>query len=302
MSAYHNGKNLRAISFHCLAFICVGISAPRIKGNPLKYDYTHSEAPSEYECSNDYLNAIYDDLESGGWNESLEGGNIMGGVKMNYDEGSDKAHQHSCLDLDNGCSELVELGVCDTSPEIMKEICAKSCQFCLDINFDKGVTQEINGSSAEKLRTIESIRQSNIYIQSSVLSYPKQAQQACRDTHRLCAFWAGQSECDKLYSHFLADHCPLSCRRCEITGEMNVKQNVTGFDREIELTQNVMRQSHEYLVKIYNETTPQHLEAILEKCVNRYPLCAFWASINECDGNSVFMDKNCALACQSCTI
>ncbi len=35
---------------------------------------------------------------------------------------------------------------------------------------------------------------------------------------------------------------------------------------------------------------------------NNHDLCAFWTSVGECDSNRIFMQDNCAAACQLCLL
>ena len=39
---------------------------------------------------------------------------------------------------------------------------------------------------------------------------------------------------------------------------------------------------------------------LIQQCVNKHGLCAWWASSQECTSNPVYMEDNCILACQQC--
>lgn len=59
----------------------------------------------------------------------------------------------------------------------------------------------------------------------------------------------------------------------------------------------VIEQMNEYL---NTEMTKPELRRLRDLCVNKDKMCAYWASLRECDVNPGYMKIECALACRSC--
>ena len=58
-----------------------------------------------------------------------------------------------------------------------------------------------------------------------------------------------------------------------------------------------IKKAHAYMEEDATKTLD---EKILQNCQNRHELCAFWASIGECENNKAYMQTNCAPSCLSC--
>ena len=109
----------------------------------------------------------------------------------------------------------------------------------------------------------------------------------------------------------MEEHCPLSCNTCpeviteddeeedieallEATTEFGVKQEATGSEKA--QTLNVIRASVDYMKNEVHDLP----RTILDECLNRKELCAFWSAVGECQNNEAYMLINCAPSCKSC--
>jgi len=72
---------------------------------------------------------------------------------------------------------------------------------------------------------------------------------------------------------------------------------VTGTKEEIAGTLAVINTMTKYLEE---ELPKQKYDKVRPICVNKDKLCAFWASLGECEESAAYMKTDCALACQSC--
>mmetsp|Transcript_393 Transcript_393/g.376 ORF Transcript_393/g.376 Transcript_393/m.376 type:complete len:148 (+) Transcript_393:1-444(+) len=80
--------------------------------------------------------------------------------------------------------------------------------------------------------------------------------------------------------------------------DMGVEQTVSGTKAETEKVRKVIEDMKEYyLTEVMAK--PEY-DSVRTNCVNKNPLCAFWASIGECDTNRGFMLTSCAPTCRSC--
>ena len=90
----------------------------------------------------------------------------------------------------------------------------------------------------------------------------------CKDRHDLCKFWSSIGECESNKA-WMTRACPISCDKCN--GERD-------FGRR--------------------SATCRFLGSTV--CIDRHRLCSFWASLNECETNKVWMLVQCAKSCKSC--
>lgn len=77
--------------------------------------------------------------------------------------------------------------------------------------------------------------------------------------------------------------------------DFGVDQKVEGSEEENTKTQKVIFSTIRYMRELRN-TNPEAADL----CRNLDELCAFWASDDECEKNSVFMKQSCGPCCQSC--
>ncbi len=55
--------------------------------------------------------------------------------------------------------------------------------------------------------------------------------------------------------------------------------------------------------EIYGENPTHTLtEEVLAECTNKEELCAFWASVGECEANKAYMKTKCAPSCLTCNM
>merc|ERR1711862_490649 len=66
-------------------------------------------------------------------------------------------------------------------------------------------------------------------------------------------------------------------------------------------TLDIILDSISYMRKIHDVGyDAADLKVIVNSCMNRNKLCAFWASKNECENNKEYMDEHCAPICKTC--
>eukprot|EP00586_Coscinodiscus_wailesii_P007853 CAMPEP_0172521288 /NCGR_PEP_ID=MMETSP1066-20121228/292498_1 /TAXON_ID=671091 /ORGANISM="Coscinodiscus wailesii, Strain CCMP2513" /LENGTH=496 /DNA_ID=CAMNT_0013304187 /DNA_START=56 /DNA_END=1546 /DNA_ORIENTATION=+ len=118
----------------------------------------------------------------------------------------------------------------------------------------------------------------------------------CYNTDDRCDEWGKRRECE-LNPDFMLKYCPKSCGVCDdVTLRVGVEQVIQGENADI--TREVIRQSRIYL---RNEVmADEQYKPVRANCINTHELCAFWATLEECEANPGYMKTNCALACQSC--
>ncbi|KAL7580092.1 hypothetical protein ACA910_012855 [Epithemia clementina (nom. ined.)] len=81
---------------------------------------------------------------------------------------------------------------------------------------------------------------------------------------------------------------------------MGVVQRVDGTEAEQEAIEDVIFKMVDYF---YSEVMSKSAyEGVRHNCVNYYELCAFWASVGECESNRQFMIPHCAAACRFCLL
>uniref|UniRef100_A0A6U3TZM8 ShKT domain-containing protein n=1 Tax=Ditylum brightwellii TaxID=49249 RepID=A0A6U3TZM8_9STRA len=85
-----------------------------------------------------------------------------------------------------------------------------------------------------------------------------------------------------------------------VYNDRGVTQRVDGNEVEREAVRHILRQMENYF---QNEvlSKPQY-ESVRGRCKNMNELCAFWASVGECESNRGFMLTNCAASCRLCLL
>eukprot|EP00540_Astrosyne_radiata_P022186 CAMPEP_0116863764 /NCGR_PEP_ID=MMETSP0418-20121206/24420_1 /TAXON_ID=1158023 /ORGANISM="Astrosyne radiata, Strain 13vi08-1A" /LENGTH=128 /DNA_ID=CAMNT_0004498855 /DNA_START=197 /DNA_END=583 /DNA_ORIENTATION=- len=82
--------------------------------------------------------------------------------------------------------------------------------------------------------------------------------------------------------------------------DRGVKQRIDGSETEKEAVKGVLKRMDDYFL---NEVLAKsEYEGIRNRCRNLNELCAFWASVGECESNRIFMLGNCAAACRLCLL
>lgn len=98
----------------------------------------------------------------------------------------------------------------------------------------------------------------------------------------------------------LRETCKRSCQICTSrTSTIGSIQTVGGTQHEIEGTQKVIKEMVRYLRE--EVLMEREYELMFKECVNTHELCAFWASIGECENNPTYMLQECMLACKKCS-
>ena len=186
-----------------------------------------------------------------------------------------------CHDHHDSCPVWASVGECEDNAVNMNMYCAKSCGIC-----------------SEKSADATAVR--------------------CIDSDEKCLFWASKGECaaNPVYMH---KYCAKSCGTCEkleqtqpivrnndaLEGlesfleqaqDFGERQQVGGSKSEASMTFQVVRESIDYM----KNGVENLLDETMKLCLNRNALCAFWATIGECEKNQAYMTTNCAPSCKTC--
>jgi len=79
--------------------------------------------------------------------------------------------------------------------------------------------------------------------------------------------------------------------------ENSVEQFINGNETELRESMKTLTEMELY----FERWVSNHKDTrLIQQCVNKHRLCVYWASIQECTANPVFMEPTCMLACQQC--
>jgi ShK domain-like len=176
--------------------------------------------------------------------------------------------EHECKDVHTRCPVWAELGECADNSD-MRKYCAKSCNTC--------------DEQAKELA-------------------PEQEDELCVDTHQECNFWASKGECTNNPAYML-ENCPKSCNSCvtrrlkakkttpkvasvntvteillkekdilDASETFGTRQEAAGAEAQDTLV--LIAESNQYMKSKKVTALPEGVRAA---CLNRQPLCSFWA-------------------------
>uniref|UniRef100_A0A914RP60 ShKT domain-containing protein n=1 Tax=Parascaris equorum TaxID=6256 RepID=A0A914RP60_PAREQ len=102
----------------------------------------------------------------------------------------------------------------------------------------------------------------------------------CKDSHKLCCFWAMAGECDN-NPYWMRIHCAKTCGTL-----MKAKDRIPPTTTTS--------------TKTTTTTTTKATTTTTEACFNHNIYCQFWADFGECESNPYWMKSNCQKACKTC--
>jgi hypothetical protein len=115
----------------------------------------------------------------------------------------------------------------------------------------------------------------------------------CIDQNPQCSDWSKQGECSS-NPQFMLTECRFSCGSCLDSHTSGVQQIAPDATTRPQVLQKLV-ETQEYL-----HTKAKHSVQSLTKCLNKHSLCTHWSVMGECKTNEVFMQAECAPACQTC--
>lgn len=82
--------------------------------------------------------------------------------------------------------------------------------------------------------------------------------------------------------------------------DLGVAQRIAGSEVERGRIRKVLKKMERYFQE--EVLTRAEFEIVRGRCKNHHELCAFWASVGECESNRGFMLSNCAASCRLCLL
>ncbi|KAI2512980.1 hypothetical protein MHU86_1526 [Fragilaria crotonensis] len=171
--------------------------------------------------------------------DAADGGVTQGRRTKSASPNSDINVDNNCVDDDHGCQERNEAD-CDSDPTFMLIHCRKKCLICVP---DIIVQQDVGFGKTPlhvSIQILQIVRETNLYHRQlkSTMNNSElychddddnkhdgrgssrsilYAQQPCRDSNQMCAFWKFQRQCTNIeYAAFMERECPLTCQRCDV--------------------------------------------------------------------------------------
>jgi len=117
--------------------------------------------------------------------------------------------------------------------------------------------------------------------------------QAWEDSH---GYASRSSEYD---DGMVVGKCPPNSSDCiPLKSSMGVPQRNDGTNEERGKVSDLIEESKRYLR--YQVLVDPLYRSVFMSCTNKHELCAFWASLGECESNPGYMHENCNLSCRKC--
>lgn len=211
-------------------------------------------------------------------------------------------------------SDSFPIGECESNKYHMKKYCKKACNFCGEnLSDDESDVEDDDDDDVTEEEDEEEVMP---------------LQEGCTDQHELCSFWAEKGEC-KSNPGYMENNCPVSCGTCKkverkLTASSSVNTNLAyPDDVDPEVALQTMEQSTAFglkqvasgvdmkatLIRIVESAnymkdakTQSLPKDILDNCSNKHEMCAFWATVGECEKNKAYMTTQCSPSCFSCNM
>jgi hypothetical protein len=151
----------------------------------------------------------------------------------------------------------------------------------------------------------------------------------CRNYQTDCLVWAAEGNCETNYDYML-ENCSPACQSCDEYLEEHYEPDIWDDDNAededqpdsqtvigtiqptpwgvpqhmgdtvpLEALQALLDATHTYMTESVL-SVPDEYGHILHECENKHPDCTFWAATGLCEEERIYMQLQCAPACQSC--
>lgn len=105
-----------------------------------------------------------------------------------------------CEDRHKRCHVWADLGECEANPADMHKYCAKSC----------GICGKDTGKNDDETQGVASAEDTPAAVEDEM---EDEYDPNCKDSEKLCAFWAEHGECEK-NPRYMTVKCARSCKSC----------------------------------------------------------------------------------------
>lgn len=140
----------------------------------------------------------------------------VGSAKSSY---SIEDVKKECRNREYLCSYWASKEDCESSAYLMKNCCpsCKSFRFVPDRNVMKAIA--LYGAPQEAIddeifETYAVIKSALEHMEHMKKLLPSKVFERCRNTDKLCSYWAGMGECEENVT-YMKTNCPVSCKLCD---------------------------------------------------------------------------------------
>ncbi len=230
-----------------------------------------------------------------------------------------------CEDLNEACPVWKGFGECEKNPSYMLGNCLVSCGVCVPAggNGSESVNTTVATlvATSAVVATAASPATTTAAAPSTVLSTVVTTTGPCVDTNEVCGLWAQTGQCE-LNPEYMLNNCPRACGVCgteettvtsandDGSGELDGSGDVDGIftTPEVRVTTEETTSAPPpppfTPIRTTTEAPPAGTTAFQitspATCIDANEYCEYWAGINECEKNPLYMLSHCLVSCGVC--